>query len=101
MSQTSTGRSLGVSGSTPTLDGISVGSKTTGVVATVDLGQAATDLVGLHGVTAIAQAATLATIASGTAATTATYGTPTPDIATLFAAVNAIQAVLHNKGITG
>ena len=101
MAQTSNGRSLGVAGSTPTLDGLSVGQSTTGVVATVDIGQAATDLVGFHGKAAIAQAATLATIASGTAATTATYGTPTPDIATLFTAVNAIQAVLHNKGITG
>ena len=101
MSQTDTGRSLGVSTSKPTLDGLSVGKTATGVVATVDLGQASTDLVGFHGVTAIAQAATLATIVSGTAATTATFGTPTPDIATLFAAVNAIQVVLHNKGITG
>ncbi len=99
MSQTSTGRSLGVATSTPTLDGLTVGG-TTANPGTVNLGLVSVDLVGMHGI-AIAQAATLATIASGTAATTATYGIPTPDIATLFAAVNAIQAVLHNKGITG
>jgi homogentisate 1,2-dioxygenase len=101
MSQSNSGKTLGVAVSKPTLDGLTVGGTASGQVATVELGQSATDLVALHGATAIAQAATLATIASGTAATTATYGAPTPDIATLFAAVNAIQVVLHNKGITG
>lgn len=67
----------------------------------VQIGLAAATLVGFHGATPVAQATAITTIASGTAATTATYGAPTPDIATLFTAVNAILTVLHNKGITG
>ena len=64
-----------------------------------ELGNAATDLVGLHG-SRVVQANAIATFVSGTAATTATYGTPTPDIAALGVAVNAIIAALKAKGIT-
>ena len=99
MAQTDTGRDLGVATSRPTLDGLTVGSTTTGVTAIVELGQAATDKVALWGVTASVQYATIGTIASGTAAVTATYGTPSPDIATLFTAVNSITAALRNVGI--
>ena len=98
MAQTNQGRALGVAMSKPTLDGLTVAG-TTAVPAIVDLGGAATDKVGFYGVTATVQSGTIGTIASGTAATTATYGTPTPDIATLFAAVNSITDALRSKGI--
>ena len=64
-----------------------------------ELGGTAADLVGLHGVR-VAQIASIATFVSGTSATTATYGTPTPDIAALGVAVNAVIAALKAKDIT-
>ena len=97
MAQANTGRALGVAMSNPTLDGLTVGNGTD--VATIDLGSLATDLIGFHGATGVVQAGAITTIASGTAATTATYGTPTPDIATLFTTVNSILTVLRNKGL--
>ena len=63
-----------------------------------ELGEKAADLVGLHGLR-VAQAAAITTFVSGTAAATATYGTPTPDIAALGTAVNAIIVALRAKGI--
>lgn len=101
MAQTDNGRDLGVATSRPTLDGLTVGSTTTGVTAIVELGQAATDKVALWGVTASVQYGTIGTIASGTAVTTAAYVTANqgPDIATLFTAVNSITAALRNAGI--
>lgn len=98
MSQSSPGRALGVSTSTPTLDGLTVSGTALATVAVIELGNA-NDKLSFYGVTATVQSATIGTIASGTAATTATYGTPTPDIATLFTAVNAITAALRSKGI--
>ena len=63
-----------------------------------ELGGAAADLVGLHG-SRVIQAGAITSFVSGTAATTATYGTPTPDIAALGTAVNAVIVALRNKGI--
>lgn len=58
--QTDAGRALGVAMSKPTLDGLTVGTSDGGV-ATMDLGRAATDKVGLYGATPVVQRATAAT----------------------------------------
>ena len=101
MAQTDTGRQLGVAVSKPTLDGLTVGSTTTGTTAIIELGQASTDKVAIWGVTATTQYGTIGTIASGTAIVTAAYTTAsqTPDITALFTAVNSITSALRNAGI--
>ena len=97
MAQPDNGRDFGVMTSRPTLDGLTVSGTALGTVAIIELGATA-DKFGAYGVTATTQYGTIGTIASGTAATTATYGTPTPDIATLFTAVNSITAALRAAG---
>lgn len=105
--QTGTGRALGVETSTPTLDGLTVGTSTGGV-ASIDLGYDATSKIGMYGATPVVQRATAA---SHTAiATTVSVSTTTGSITSwgfststqanaLTVAVAEIQATLVALGL--
>lgn len=103
--QTSPGRALGVMTATPSLDGLTVGNAN--VTAKIDLGYAATDLVGMYGATPVVQRATAAshTVIATTVAvstTTAIWGFSTSTQANaLTAAVAEIQATLSAIGMWG
>ena len=104
--QSNAGRALGVETSTPSLDGLTVGNAN--VTASIDLGYAATDKLGMYGTTPVVQRATAAS--HTTIATTVTVST-TSSVATgwgfststqgnaLIAAVAEIQATLVAIGI--
>lgn len=104
MSQTGTGRALGVATSTPTLDGLTIAG-TALVPATIDVGALATDKVGFYGATPVVQRATGAshTLVATTVAvstTTALWGFSTSTQAnTITAALAEIQATLVALGI--
>lgn len=104
MAQTDTGKSLGVAISRPTLEGLTVGGTST-APATIDLGAAATDKVGLYGATPVVQRATAAshtTIATTVAVSTtsAIWGFSTSTQANaLTAAVAELQATMVALGV--
>lgn len=64
------------------------------------LGQSATEKIGLWGATPVVQASAITTVVSGTAATvTATYAIGAADMILVIAAVNALIVANRNAGI--
>ena len=99
MSQTSPGRALGVLTATPTLDGISIGGGP--VLATMDIGSAATDKLGFYGATAATQRTSAAqtTIATTVWISGGVGFGSTAWVSALIATVQEIQQTLTALGL--